>query len=230
MLCGVFGGQFVTRLEAGYRLMLRAVVHKGALDIGHKRNEVEIGYENAYLHKSLDYCGYNGSHRLCAEKVKQKIDACGNPDRKENEEQNRKGETEYYGNYHNQVGKSHSKLLRHPFFELAGVLLLVKSHSIGRCPQGFHAEYHHFNEVYNSANNGKVKYFMFFSDRDEARVGDRKCAVLFAAGGNGARAGLHHNALKDRLTSDLTEARAAARHVAFFIFTHFGLPLDYPVL
>ena len=36
MTLRVFGCQLLTRLKAGYRLMLRAVVHKGALYIRHK--------------------------------------------------------------------------------------------------------------------------------------------------------------------------------------------------
>ena len=87
MLFSVFGGQLLARLEAGNRLMLCAVIHKCALNVGHKRNGSKIAHENTHLHKALKDCGNACGHFGSKAKTDKEIDACSNPYRKENEQQ-----------------------------------------------------------------------------------------------------------------------------------------------
>ena len=97
--------------------MLRAVVHKGALNIGHKRGERKVSDKYSHLDKTLNNSGEPGRHSPNLYGIKNKIYARGYPNRKEEEKHHRKPKTENKRNYHYKVGKAYMKLFRKPFFE-----------------------------------------------------------------------------------------------------------------
>ena len=56
MLLCLLGSELVTCLKAGDGLVLRTVIHEGALDVGHQRYEPEICEEDRNLHRALEDC------------------------------------------------------------------------------------------------------------------------------------------------------------------------------
>ena len=98
--------------------MLCAVIHKCALNVGHKRNGSKIAHENTHLHKALKDCGNACGHLRTEAEADKEIDACSNPYRKENEQQRRKSKTQDKRYNHNHVGKLCAKLIGEPLFKL----------------------------------------------------------------------------------------------------------------
>ena len=68
---------------------------------------------------------------------------------------------------------------------------------------------------------------MLFSNGNKAIVIDNNTAIFTAAGRHRPVSRLHHYALKDRLTADLSESASLARGALILTFLHRYLPFIY---
>ena len=183
----VLGGKLKPRLKAGDRLMLGAVIHKGALDVLHKRDEPKV--ENKYNRfcNTLYHRAVNS--KPSGEKI---VDKVGGKYRQKHKQAKGKHNAQNKRDRHNKRG-GRLVLLRLLFYTecLCGFLERFKGKS------------EHLDEIHDAADKGQVKYFAFFSYGGKRVVEYDEAAVLLAAGGYGAAARLHHNSLKNSLSANL---------------------------
>ena len=180
--------------------VLRAVIFKGAADIGHERHQQHIADEDDNPEHALDRALPNA--KLAAERT---ADEFSKPCRQKNENGNCEKHAEDNGKRHQNVKRGFSELLFQPLLKFS--LFLLDSKHIRGIVHGGKGHFHRFDKGNHAADKRPAQGLMLLPCGHKFRGLCADGAVHRPHGNREIFSAAHHHALDHRLPADLAKPR-----------------------